>query len=84
MVDDSTPGNGCTSWGDACLNLQAALGLAVGGDQIWVATRTYKAEAGSDRTATFQLITGLGVHGGFNGTETSVGERAGLFCQGIW
>jgi hypothetical protein len=81
--DDGAPTNGCTSWIDACPDLQTALGLAVGGDEIWVATGTYKPTPGTSRTATFQLITGVALYGGFAGTETSLGQRAGLFDQTI-
>jgi len=82
-VDDDGAGTTCTGWGDACPDLQTALGLASGGDQIWVATGTYTPTSGTDRTATFQLITGVAIYGGFNGTETSLGSRAGLFDQTI-
>ena len=35
-VDDDGSSSTCTGWGDACPDLQTALGLAGGGDQIWV------------------------------------------------
>ncbi|UCC30456.1 MAG: hypothetical protein JSU86_19935 [Phycisphaerales bacterium] len=82
--DDGGVSATCTSWADACPDLQTALGLAVSGDQIWVAEGVYKPDAGTgDRTATFQLITGVGIYGGFDGTETTLEERAGLFDQTI-
>ena len=64
----------CTSWATAC-ELQTALSNAVAGDQIWVAAGTYKPTAGTDRTATFQLKSGVAIYGGFAGTETSLAER---------
>ncbi|UCC31161.1 MAG: right-handed parallel beta-helix repeat-containing protein [Phycisphaerales bacterium] len=82
-VDDGGSSTTCTSWGDACPDLQTALGLAVGGDRIWVATGTYKPTSGTDPLATFQLKTGVALYGGFDGTETSLGERAGLFDQTV-
>ncbi|MCH8968898.1 MAG: hypothetical protein IIA66_07260, partial [Planctomycetes bacterium] len=48
--DDGTPGNGCTSWADACPDLQTALALASSDAQIWVAVGSYTpAEAGGER-----------------------------------
>ncbi len=82
--DDGAPGNGCTSWLDACPDLQTALGLAVSGDQIWVAAGTYRphdCNPTCDRTATFQLMTGVALYGGFDGSETMLAQRAGLFDQ---
>lgn len=64
----------CSSWIDAC-ELQSAISSAVAGDQIWVAAGTYKPTSGSDRTATFQLISGVAIYGGFVGTEASLSER---------
>ena len=37
MDDGGAAGNGCTSWADACPDLQTALSHAVSGDEIWVA-----------------------------------------------
>ncbi|MCZ6654122.1 MAG: right-handed parallel beta-helix repeat-containing protein [Planctomycetota bacterium] len=82
--DDGTAGNGCASWPDACPDLQTALGLADDGDEIWVAEGTYTpAGAGGAREATFQLISGVAIYGGFDGTEDALEERAGLFDQTI-
>ncbi len=88
--DDGDTGNGCTSWEDACPELQKALSLAEAGDQIWVATGTYKPDYDvntgqhtGDREATFQLISGVETYGGFDGMESSLEERAGLFDQTI-
>jgi predicted outer membrane repeat protein len=64
----------CASWKGAC-PLQTALAKAVGGEEIWVASGTYKPTTGTDRAATFQLKEGVAVYGGFNGTETTLDER---------
>ncbi len=42
MDDDGDVAGGCTSWKDACPELQTAQSLANAGDQIWVAAGTYK------------------------------------------
>lgn len=54
----------CLSWDTAC-ELQAALFDAIEGDQIWVAAGIYKPTADTDRTATFQLKSGVAIYGGF-------------------
>ncbi len=64
-----------TSWVDAYNDLQDALAVAVAGDQIWVAAGTYVPSATSARDATFQLKSGVGLYGGFAGTEADHKER---------
>lgn len=64
----------CTSWATAC-DLQYALSVAVSGDEIWVGRGTHKPTTGSDRSATFQLKTGVGIYGGFAMTETLRSQR---------
>lgn len=88
--NDGVPANGCTSWADACPELQTALSLAADGDQIWVAVGTYTADYDvgegthtGDREATFQLISGVAIYGGFDGTEKTLEERAGQFDETI-
>jgi hypothetical protein len=68
------------NWTDAYTSLQDALTAATSGDQIWVAEGIYYPDVGSgliddDRTETFTLVDGVGIYGGFIGTESSVGER---------
>ena len=75
-VDGDAGGtNNGMSWTDAYIDLQQALSSAVSGDQIWVAAGTYKPTAGTDRSATFSLKSGVGIYGGFAGGETLLGER---------
>ncbi|HRZ76437.1 MAG TPA: choice-of-anchor Q domain-containing protein, partial [Bacteroidales bacterium] len=72
-----------TSWSDAFTDLQDALSLAsscssVG--EIWVAAGTHYPDEGvlqtdNDRTASFSLVDGVDVYGGFAGTETSRDQR---------
>jgi len=56
-------------------DLQEALPLSAPGDEIWVEKGTYKPTSGADRTATFQLKTGVTLYGGFTGSETALGDR---------
>jgi predicted outer membrane repeat protein len=70
-------GNTGTSWTDAFTDLQNALKnpSLVAGDEIWVAAGTYKPTSGSDRAVSFTLVSGVGLYGGFAGTETTRAER---------
>jgi len=76
-VDKDATGLGDgTSWTDAYAELRDALATSLcNNSEIWVADGTYKATAGSDQTATFQLVTGVSIYGGFNGTEALLSER---------
>jgi len=73
--NNGAAGNGCSTWTDACPDLQTALGLANSGDEIWVAGGTYRPGASGVPTATFQLKSGVTLYGGFNGSGTSRADR---------
>lgn len=60
-----------TTWATAFIDLQQALTAANSGDQIDVAGGTYKPTAGTDRTISFQLKSGVAVYGGFAGSASS-------------
>jgi len=76
--------NDGSSWNDAFRDLQNALGEANAGDQIWVADGVYKpAGPGGDRNATFRLISGVSLYGGFSGNETSLEQRNWSLHQSI-
>lgn len=78
---DATGANNGSSWVHAYKYLQDALNKPPGsGDQIWVAEGIYKPDQGAaatpgDREATFQLINGVAMYGGFAGGETSQDQR---------
>ena len=76
-VDASSPVDGDgAAWVSAIRDLQTALTRARSGDEIWVAAGTYApGPAGSSRDATFRLRDGVGLYGGFAGTENLREER---------
>ncbi|MFN3256700.1 MAG: thrombospondin type 3 repeat-containing protein [Ilumatobacter sp.] len=66
------------SWGDALGELTDALAQAPTCDsppEIWVAEGTYFPTETADRTATFDLLDGVRIYGGFEGDETSIAQR---------
>jgi len=63
-----------SSWANAYLQVQDALAAAREEDEIWVAAGAYR--PGVLRTDTFQLESGVGVYGGFAGTETERDQRS--------
>ena len=74
-VDDSATGTSDGStWCDAFLELQSALAVATAGDEIRVAAGTYTPDYDpatgqhtGDIDASFQLITGVALRGGYAG-----------------
>jgi len=78
-VDADAGGTGDgSSWGNAVNELRDAyvlLDVCNGITEIWVAEGTYLPAAGSDRGVSFELGNGLAIYGGFDGTETSLGQR---------
>ena len=75
IVDADAPGaNNGSSWVDAYKYLQDALADANSGDEIHVAEGIYTPDSNSaepsgsgDRTATFQLVNGVTINGGYAG-----------------
>lgn len=64
-----------SSWESPMGDLQAALKLALAGDEIWLAAGTYVPTTSDDRTVAFVLPKGVKVFGGFAGTEKTLEER---------
>lgn len=58
------------SWESAYVDLQTALSDSVAGDEIWVAAGTYHASNTNNRGESYILREGVGVYGGFVGTES--------------
>lgn len=67
------------SWADALRSLEDALASAGLGDEIWVATGTYRPENNIEppdpRAITFLLPDGVAIYGGFAGHEVARDER---------
>ncbi|MFK8016840.1 MAG: hypothetical protein AB8G17_15535 [Gammaproteobacteria bacterium] len=79
-VDDDATGDGSgSSWSNALNRLDDAMSQARSGDQTWVANGLYKPFAeflrAPDPNATFSLVGGVALYGGFVGTESSLAER---------
>jgi hypothetical protein len=77
--DANGAGDG-TSWTDAYTDLQDALDAAAycaaPVSELWVAEGTYRPDRGTgDRTASFVLQSGVGIYGGFDGTESARDDR---------
>ncbi|MHC4063080.1 MAG: choice-of-anchor Q domain-containing protein [Planctomycetota bacterium] len=86
-VDNDAPGGGDgTSWATAYNDLQDALADAGGAGgaitEIRVAAGTYTpAAAGGDRTATFQLLNGLALNGGYAGFGQPDPDERGILLH---
>jgi len=79
-VDADVPTNGGgTSWSDAFIDLQSALNVSKSGDQIWIAEGRYiptDTNGSNDgREATFVVLDGIELYGGFDGVESDVNQR---------
>ena len=83
-LNSTNPGSG-TSWSSAFLDLQDALDVAASGDQIWIAQGVYyptdTAGSNDTREASYRLIAGVEIYGGFAGDEIDITERLPYFNQ---
>ncbi len=76
-VDQRASGaNDGSSWANAYTDLQSALTITtIRDDQVWVAAGAYTPSSTDDRSATFRLIAGVAIYGGFGGGETDRDQR---------
>ncbi len=72
---NATGTNNGLTWANAFNNLQSALSIAFFGDEIWVASGSYKASDVNDRSISFVMKNGVHVYGGFAGTEAYINQR---------
>jgi hypothetical protein len=83
VKSNATGAKNGTSWVNAYTDLQSALSPAPSaGTQVWVAAGTYYPISATgtppsdiERNKTFKLVNGVGIYGGFNGTETTLAAR---------
>jgi len=64
-----------SSWANASGDLQATINNAPDDAVIWIAAGTYKPTAGTDKNATFNLVRGISLFGGFAGNEANPSDR---------
>jgi hypothetical protein len=64
---DAAPGGDGSSWGSAFLSISDGIAAATPGAELWIAEGTYPEAV--------VLSEGITLYGGFDGTETAVGER---------
>ena len=82
----ATPGDG-SSWAQAFRSLEEAFAVSAPGSEVWVKAGVYKPRLATEptdpRTRTFNLPVDIRLFGGFDGTETNLAQRAGLFSSTI-
>ena len=71
---DAVGGGDGAAWGSAFDDLQSALGVAADGDEIWIAAGLYTPSP-TDADASFVMIDGVSLFGGFAGDETQRDQR---------
>ena len=68
-----------SSWADAFPDVDAALAVATPGAQVWIAQGKYfpslPTDPGDPRSATYLLVDGVALYGGFVGFESSLAQR---------
>ena len=89
-VDAAAPAGGTgQTWGAAYCFLQDALQGATAGSEVWVAGGTYRPDQGAgvtagDRSASFELVNGVAVYGGFPTGGGTWEERDPNAYETVW
>lgn len=83
----ATGKNDGSTWSNAFVHLQDAMAMAKAGDEIWVAQGTYKPDEGASsptgREATFTLVKGVALYGGFPSGGGDLASRDPLVYETI-
>ncbi|MGJ8639701.1 MAG: right-handed parallel beta-helix repeat-containing protein [Opitutaceae bacterium] len=79
-ASNATPAAPYDTWATAATTLNDALAYVVATDEIWVTAGVYYPDEGgtatdNDRNASFVLPDGVGIYGGFAGSETVRSQR---------
>ena len=73
---DAAAGGDGSTWAKALRGFQEGINKATNGTQVWVAKGVYIPDTtGKGRAASFQMKAGVGIFGGFAGTETALTQR---------
>ncbi len=72
-----------TTWADAVPDLQCALLEAAAGSEVWIGPGVYRPTRGPERSATFAIPDGVGVYGGFGGTESRRDQRTAATARPV-
>lgn len=85
VKQNATGDNNGSSWANAFTDLSEAMDFAIAGQEIWVAAGVYTPTICftspwetcplNPRKRTFTLVSGVGIYGGFAGTETARDDR---------
>ena len=83
FVSETATGAGDgSSWADAFVHPADALAIAQAGEVIWVAQGRY-APTTEQQDFALDLVEGVAMFGGFDGTELDLADRAGAFEQTV-
>ncbi len=80
--DDAADGGDGLTWATAFNDLQSALSVATAGDEIWIAEGVYT-PSDTDAAASFVLVNGVSLYGGFFGNETARDQRDPAIFQSV-
>ena len=74
VTSNGVTSGACGSWATAC-TLDFAMSHTVAGDELWLKSGVYTPTVGVGTTSSFTLTSGVGLYGGFAGTESARAQR---------